>query len=268
MTSSASTRRRQFRALHANGLLLMPNPWDVGSAQLLASLGFKALATSSSGHAAALGRPDYGISLETLLTHVEALSAAVDIPLNVDAERCFADDPAGVADTVDLIAQAGAAGCSIEDFDSRYGVIDPLETAVERVGAAATAARRHGMVLTARAENHIHGIEDLDNTITRLRAYRDAGADVVYAPGLVDRVEIRRVVEAVQVPLNVLALRAGPPISELAALGVRRVSTGAGLARAAYGVLMAAARELRTSGTSTYLDRAITGPELQAAMRR
>lgn len=260
-------RRERFRALHRDRLFVMPNPWDTGSARLLASLGFEALATTSSGHAAALGRPDQSVTREELLAHVESLVASLEVPLNVDAERCFADDPAGVAETVDLIARAGAAGCSIEDYDPRQGSIDLLEVAVERVAAAAEAARKQGLVLTARAENHLYGIDDLDDTITRLCAYRDAGADVLYAPGLVDREEIRRVVERVEAPVNVLAMREGPAISELAALGVRRVSTGGGLARAAYGAMIAAARELQTAGTSRYLDAAISGRELEAALR-
>ena len=166
--------------------------------------------------------------------------------VSVDAERCFADDPAGVAETVRLVAEAGAAGCSIEDYDPRSGSIDPIEVAIERVAAAAEAASKHGMVLTARAENHLYGLDDLDDTITRLRAYRDAGADVLYAPGLVAADEIKRVVDEVGAPINVLAMRRTPPVPALAALGVRRVSTGGGLARAAYGALVAAAR--RASG--------------------
>jgi len=259
-------RRQRFRALHRDGLFLMPNPWDIGSARLLSSLGFKAMATTSSGHAAALGRPDQHVTRDELLAHVEGLVAAVEIPLNVDAERCFADDPAGVAETVELIAGAGAAGCSIEDYDPQRAAIDPIDIAAERVAAAADAARRHGMVLTARAENHLYGIGDLDDTIARLCAYRDAGAEVVYAPGLVDAAAIARVVERVGIPLNVLALRQGPSVAELTAIGVRRVSTGGALARAAYGALVAASRELQSAGTSTYLDAAIPGRELDAAL--
>ncbi|MGI8703426.1 MAG: isocitrate lyase/PEP mutase family protein [Candidatus Limnocylindrales bacterium] len=259
-------RRDRFRALHRDGLFVMPNPWDVGSARVLASLGFKALATTSSGHAAALGRPDQNVTRDELIAHVEALAAAVDLPLNVDAERCFADDPAGVAHTVELIAQAGASGCSIEDYDPQRGSIEPVDVASQRVGAAAEAARKHGVVLTARAENHLYGAGDLEDTILRLAAYRNAGADVVYAPGLVDPQEISRLVDEVQAPVNVLALRHGPSVPELAGLGVRRVSTGGGLARAAYGAMMAAARELQTAGTSTYLDEAIPGAELEAGL--
>ena len=244
----------------------MPNAWDVGSARLLASMGFPAIATTSSGHAAALGRTDQHVTRDELLVHVEALAAAVEIPISVDAERCFADDPAGVAETVRLVAEAGAAGCSIEDYDPRSGSIDPIEVALERVAAAAEAAREHGMVLTARAENHLYDLGDLDDTITRLRAYRDAGADVLYAPGLVTADEIKRVVDEIGAPINVLAMRRTPPVPALAGLGVRRVSTGGGLARAAYGALVAAAQELQDAGTSTYLDAAIAGSDLDAAL--
>ncbi|MBI3747913.1 MAG: isocitrate lyase/phosphoenolpyruvate mutase family protein [Chloroflexi bacterium] len=264
-TRSWTGRRDRFRELHAEGVFVMPNPMDVGAARLLASMGFPALATTSSGHAASLGRSDYRIRRDEMLAHVAVMTASVAVPFNVDSERCFAGDPAGVAETVELIAAAGAAGCSLEDFDPVTGAIDLLETAVERVGAAARAARRHGVVLTARAENHLHGIDDLDDMIARLRAYRDAGADVVYAPGLTDAGQIRRLVEAVAVPVNVLALQSGPSVPELGALGVRRISTGGALARAAYGAIHAAARELLAVGTSTYLEGTITWPDLQAA---
>jgi 2-methylisocitrate lyase-like PEP mutase family enzyme len=263
---SPAEHRRRFRALHEAGLFIMPNAWDVGSARLLASMGFPALATTSSGHAASLGRPDQTVSLDELLDHVDRLVAATNLPVSVDAERCFADEPEGVAQTVERIAATGAAGCSIEDYDPKLAAIDPLAVAVERVAAAATAARRHDLVLTARAENHLYGLGDLDDTITRLVAFRDAGADVLYAPGLLDGAQIRRVVERVAGPLNVLMLRNGPSISELAALGVRRVSTGGGLARAAYGALVAAARELQTAGTATYLDTAVADSDLEAAL--
>ncbi len=173
-----------------------------------------------------------------------------------------------MAETVRLVAEAGAAGCSIEDYDPRSGSIDPIEVAVERVRAAAEAASKHGMVLTARAENHLYDLGDLDDTITRLRAYRDAGADVLYAPGLVTADEIKRVVDEIGAPINVLAMRRTPPVPVLAGLGVRRVSTGGGLARAAYGALVAAARELQDTGTSTYLDAAIAGSDLDAALER
>jgi 2-methylisocitrate lyase-like PEP mutase family enzyme len=259
-------RRERFRALHASGLFVMPNAWDIGSARLLASLGFQAIATTSSGHAASLGKGDMQVTRDELLTHVEALATAVDVPVSVDAERCFADDPAGVARTVELIAAAGAAGCSIEDYDPASDSIDALDVATERVAAAVEAAHRHGMVLTARAENHLHGIDDLDDTVERLRAYRGVGADCVYAPGLVDPADIERVVNAVEAPVNVLAMRRGPSVPELTTLGVRRVSTGGGLARVAYGALLAAARELQGTGTYEYLDRAVAGGDLETAL--
>ena len=263
--TDATAKRDRFRALHERGTFVMPNPWDVGSARLLASMGFPALATTSLGHAASLGKPDQGVTRDELLDHVATLAAAVDLPLNVDAERCFADDPAGVAETVTLIAEAGAAGCSIEDYDPARGAIDAVGVAAERVGAAAEAAHRSGMVLTARAENALYGIDDIDDTVARLRAYRAAGADVVYAPRLTDAGHIRRVVEATDAPVNVLAMRHGPSVPELAQLGVRRVSTGGPLARAAYGALRRAAEELLGPGTSTYQDEAITSADLDRA---
>lgn len=244
----------------------MPNAWDVGSARILASMGFEALATTSLGHAAALGKLDLSVTRDEMLDHVEALASAVDLPLNVDSQRCFADDPAGVAETVAEMAERGAAGCSIEDYDPASGRIDPLEVAVERVAAAAEAAHRHGVVLTARAENHVYELGDLDDTLRRLVAYRNAGADVVYAPRLSDPDDIRRVVAATDAPINVLAMRHAPSVPELAEMGVRRVSTGGALARAAYGALIAAAGELQREGTSTYLDAAMTGADLESAL--
>ncbi len=246
----------------------MPNAWDVGSARLLAWTGFPAIATTSLGHAASLGRLDQSVTLDELLAHVQALSAAVDIPLSVDSERCFADTPEGVAATVEQLAGAGASGCSIEDYDPAHEAIEGVESATERVAAAAEAAHRHGMVLTARAENHLYGIHDLDDTITRLRSYRRAGADVVYAPRLVEAEDMRRIVEGVDAPVNVLAMRSTPPTGVLRDLGVRRVSTGGWLARAAYGAIVAAAHELQSAGTSTYLDDAISGEDLDQAMLR
>ena len=247
-------RRARFRELHAaEGIFVMPNAWDEGSARLLAWSGFDAIATTSAGFAWTLGRNDQNVTLDELVTHVERLSAATDLPLSVDSERLFAPDPAGVAETVRLLAAAGAAGCSIEDYDPATGRIDPIHVAAERVAAAAAAAHAgERMVLTARAENHLHGVDDLDDTIARLVAYETAGADAVYAPGLTDPADIRAVVTAVSVPVNVLALPDTPAVAELGQLGVRRVSTGSLLASAAYGALLAGARELRTQGSSDY----------------
>jgi 2-methylisocitrate lyase-like PEP mutase family enzyme len=245
----------------------MPNAWDVGSARILVSLGFEAVATTSSGQAATLGRMDQHVTFEELLGHVSALVGAVDVPVSVDAERCFAEDADGVAAIVEQIAATGAAGVSIEDYDPRSG-IDPVEVSAKRVEAAARVTRPVGMTLTARAENHLYDVDDLDDTIQRLVAYRDAGADVVYAPGLTDLGQIGQVVEVTGAPVNVLALRGGPPVGDLAAAGVRRVSTGGSLAFAAYGALAEAARELISQGTSTYTGRALSVEDRRAAFDR
>jgi 2-methylisocitrate lyase-like PEP mutase family enzyme len=236
--------RARFRDLHRDGTFVMPNPWDIGSAQMLAGLGFPALATTSSGHAATLGREDQQVTRDELVAHAGALSASVDVPLNVDAERCFADSPAGVAETVGLLAETRAAGLSIEDYDPATRAIDPVDVAAARVTAAAEIARDTGLVLTARAENQLYGAGDLDDTIARLLAYRDAGAEVVYAPGLTSLDDIARLVEAIGVPVNVLARPAAPSIPELASVGVRRISIGGALARVAYVAAREAAREL------------------------
>jgi 2-methylisocitrate lyase-like PEP mutase family enzyme len=234
----------RFRALHERGTFVMPNPWDVGSAVILAELGFLALATTSAGFATSIGKRDQQVTLDELLVHAEQLAGAVDVPLNVDAERCYADDLGGVARTVELLAATGAAGCSIEDYDPATGAIDDRGKAAERVAAAAESARQHGIVLTARAENHLYGVTDLDDTIGRLCAYRDAGAEVLYAPGLIDIVQIAAVVREVGAPINVLRVPDAPNLDELAAAGVRRVSTGGGLARAAYSSMRRIAEEL------------------------
>ncbi|MCU1484845.1 MAG: 3-methyl-2-oxobutanoate hydroxymethyltransferase [Actinomycetia bacterium] len=254
-------RRQRFRELHAAGLFVLPNPWDLGSARLLAAAGFEALATTSLGFAAGQGRVDGTTTLDQLVHHTRAMAGAVEVPLNVDAEHGFTD----VVTTVERVAAAGAAGISIEDWDPDAGAIDPLGVAVERVGLAADVARHHGMVLTARAENHLYGVGDLDDTIARLVAYRDAGAEVVYAPGLRSLDDIAAVVTAVGVPVNVLAMPGGPTTAELASVGVCRVSTGGALARAAYGELLRAAGELRDAGTTGYAERALTKADLDHA---
>ena len=260
--------RARFGELHAREqLFVMPNPWDIGSAKLLESCGFEALATTSAGFAWSLGKLDQQVTRDELVAHVASLAKATSLPLNVDSERCYPDDPGGVAETVALLAEAGVAGCSIEDYDPASNSIDDVEAAAERVAEAAEAAHRLSdpMVLTGRCENHIRGVDDLDDTIARLIAYRDAGADAVYAPGLTDLDQIAAVVEVVGVPVNVLALLNGPTISELATVGVRRVSTGSLLAGAAYGALMAGARELLTDGTSRYAEGRVSSETLRAA---
>jgi 2-methylisocitrate lyase-like PEP mutase family enzyme len=252
---TADERRARFRELHERDeIFVMPNPWDVGSAKLLESLGFEALATTSAGFAWSLGKLDQRVTREELVLHVRALSEATSVPLNVDSERCYPDDPGSVAQTVAMLADAGASGCSIEDYDPAADAIADLHEAAERVREAAEAAHSLGapLVLTARCENHLHGIDDLDDTIARLIAYRDAGADVVYAPFLSDLDQISRLVGEVAVPVNVLALASGPSVRELASVGVRRVSTGGALAGAAYRALVEGASELRDDGTSQY----------------
>jgi 2-methylisocitrate lyase-like PEP mutase family enzyme len=265
---SVADRRARFRALHEGAeLFVMPNPWDAGSARLLAGRGFQALATTSAGFAWSLGRLDGRVSRDELVAHVAALAAATSLPLNVDSERCFPGEPGGVSGTVALLADAGAAGLSIEDYDPALDRIDPLELAAEQVAVAAAAAHAlpEPLVLTARAENHLHGRDDLDDTIARLVAYRAAGADAVYAPGLTGLQQIAAVVEAVQCPVNVLALTGTPRIAELASVGVRRVSTGSLLASAAYGALLAGAGELLDEGTSRYAERGVARDTLRAA---
>jgi 2-methylisocitrate lyase-like PEP mutase family enzyme len=250
----------QFARLHQRGRpLLLPNAWDAGSAKLLVWLGFEAIATTSSGHAATLGRLDGSVSREEALAHAAAIVSASDVPVSADLENCFADDPPGVAETVSLAIEAGLAGCSIEDFsgDAERPIYD-LASARERVAAAAEAARGR-LVLTARAENYFHGREDLDDTIARLKAYEEVGADVLYAPGLSDPRDIKRVVEALRRPVNVLARPNGPSVPELAELGVARVSFGGALAFGAYASLIEATTELRERGTYSFLERSAAG---------
>jgi 2-methylisocitrate lyase-like PEP mutase family enzyme len=246
----------------------MPNPWDAGSARLFEAAGFEALATTSAGFAWTLGKRDQEVTRDELVRHVAALASATSVPLNVDSERCFPDEPGGVAETVRLLADAGASGVSVEDYDPSAGRIEDVSLAAERVAAVAEAARglASPIVVTGRAENHLHGVDDLDDTIARLVAYRDAGADVVYAPGLTDLDRIRRVVEEVRVPVNVLALPSGPRVPELEAVGVRRISTGGALARAAYGAALAGADELRTAGTARYAADAPSTASIQDAL--
>lgn len=255
--STPADLRQAFRSMHHDGTFVIPNPFDIGSARLLQHLGFGALATTSAGFAATLGRMDQRISRIELVDHVANLCRAVSLPVNVDAERCFAEHVPGIAETVGLLAEAGAAGLSIEDWNPDTGALDTLDVAAERVAATVAAAARTEMVVTGRAENHLHGVQDLDDTIARLRAYASAGADVVYAPGLTDLDQIARLVQEVSVPVNVLVLRGGPTVSELASVGVRRVSTGGALAWAAYAGMYTAAAELHVNGTTGFLNSAL-----------
>jgi 2-methylisocitrate lyase-like PEP mutase family enzyme len=251
-----------FFDLHRPGdPLLMPNPWDAGSARVLAALGFRALATTSSGFAATLGRPDTSVSREEALMHAAAVVDAVDVPVSGDLENGFAHDPGGVAKTVRKAGAVGLAGCSIEDATGKDDEpIYPIGLATERVAAAVEAAR-HGFVVTARAENFLHGRPDLAETIARLQRYQEAGAHVLYAPGLTTAEQIRAVVASVDRPVNVLALPDAPPVAELAALGVARISVGGAFAFAALGALVEAGREFREQGTYGFWQGAMRGRE-------
>lgn len=265
--SEQADRAERFLALHdGEEPLLLPNPWDPGSAKLLASLGFQALATTSGGSAATLGRLDGSMSVEEAITSATAIVEATELPVSADLENGFAVDPEGVAETIRLALDAGLAGASIEDYSRREDApIYEIGLAAERVAAAAEVA--HGgpsrLVLTARAENHLYGVTDLADTIARLQAYQEAGADVLYAPGLVRLEDIRLLVSSVDLPVNVLGRPGAPSVSELAAVGVRRISVGGAFAYAALGAAVEAARELIDEGTYGYFERAGVG--LQAA---
>jgi 2-methylisocitrate lyase-like PEP mutase family enzyme len=254
---------RLLLALHRPGSpLLLPNPWDPGSAKLLESLGFEALATTSSGFAATLGRQDGAVSRDEAVAHAASIVEATKLPVSADLENGFADSPEGVAETVTLALSAGLAGCSVEDYSGReQDQIYELPRAKERIEAAAEVAHggRVHLVLTARAENHIHGRTDLGDTIARLQAYQEAGADVLFAPGVTSSEDIRQVLSSVDLPVNVLALAKAPSVSELAGLGVSRISVGGAFAFNALGALIESARELREHGTYTYLERAAIG---------
>ena len=248
MTKTQAQRGTEFRALHEGEPFVIPNPWDVGSAKVLAGLGFAALATTSSGFAYALGRHDGGPSLDQVIEHTAALAEATELPLAVDLENGHGPEPEDAATAITRAAEAGAVGGSIEDFDPELGLYE-LERATERVAAAAEAARSLGFefTFTARAENHIRGNPDLDDTIARLQAYERAGADVLYAPGLRTVEEIRAVSEATSRPLNVLA-RPKLSMAEIADAGGTRVSLGGSLTFVAVAAMTAAAERIRDHG--------------------
>ncbi len=241
----------RFLDLHRPGdPLLCPNPWDVGSARVLGSLGFEALATTSSGFAATLGRLDGDASAEENLASAAAIAAAVSVPVTADLEDGYAPTPEGVADIVRRAIDAGLAGCSIEDWDGDR--VYAIDEATARIEAAAAAAGDE-IVLTARADNYFHGVKDLDDTIARLQAFETAGAHVLYAPALESIEDIRAVIEAVSRPVNVLMRPNGPTVSELAGAGVARITVGGSFAFAALGALAEAATELRENGTTGYV---------------
>ena len=269
---SPSNQGQVFRQLHESGCFVIPNPWDVGSARLLVQLGFKALATTSSGFAWSHGRPDNGVSLDHTLAHLRLIAGSVDQPVNADFEGGFAVDPAAVDHNVMLATATGVAGLSIED--STGDAANPLfefGLSVERIRAARAAIDRSGtgVLLTGRSEGFIVGRPDLSETIRRLSAYAEAGAECLYAPGLRSKDEIAAVVNAVAPrPVNILVGNDFITVPELAALGVRRISVGGALARAAWSGFLDAAREIAQQGTFRGLARAVPFAEINKAFER
>ncbi len=258
--------RLDFLSLYA---FIIPNPWDIGTARLLARLGFEALATTSAGYAFSVGQRDNTIGRERMMTHGRDIVSATDLPVSADLENGFGDDPDTVAETVRQAAAAGLAGCSIEDDTQRAGDrIYPLELAVERVRAAVSAARAlpFTFTLTARAENYLAGRPDIKDTIRRLQAYQEAGADVLYAPGLATRDDIAAVCSSVDRPVNVVMGLRGVQLSlaQLSELGVKRVSVGSALTRAALGAFLRAAQEMRDHGTFTFAEQAVGFQDVSA----
>ena len=264
MTASVQHKRAAFADLHREGCFVIPNPWDVGSALALQSLGFKALASTSSGMAWAMGHADGEVKRGAVLSHLHALAAAVDIPVNADFEGGFADEPEGVADSVYLCVETGVAGLSIEDAtgDPEQPLYD-FTLAVERVAAARAAIGSSGVLLTARTEGFIRNRPEMDETIRRLTAFAEAGADCLYAPGLRTETDIATVIRAVAPkPVNILA--PGLPVATLADLGARRISVGGALARTAWGEFLRSAKEIADKGTFTAFERAAKGGDLNA----
>jgi 2-methylisocitrate lyase-like PEP mutase family enzyme len=273
MSIAHTDKARNFRALHVGPRpFIIPNPWYAGSARILAGLGFQALATTSAGFAFSLGRRDGMVTRDELLAHCRAIADATDLPVAADLENCFGDDPKTVAETIRLAAATGIVGGSVEDAsgDDSRPIYDHA-LAVERVAAAVEAARAlpFSFTLTARAENFLHGRRDLDDTMRRLQAFAEAGADVLFAPGLPSLEAIRTVCAAVAPqPVNVLAGIKGLAFSvaELEAAGVRRISLGGSLARTALGALLGAAREMKEQGTFTFVEHAAPTAEVSGFM--
>jgi 2-methylisocitrate lyase-like PEP mutase family enzyme len=265
--SIQADKAHRFLALHRPGEpLLLANAWDAGSAKILTSLGYRAIATTSSGFAATLGREDGEVTRDEALAHAAAIVGATDLPVSGDFEDCFAAEPSGVAQTVRLAIAAGLAGCSVEDFTrDDSDPVYPIKQAAERVAAAVEAAKAGPLVITARAENYLYGRSDLADTIARLQAYQEAGADVLFAPGVTSLEDIRQVLREVDRPLNVLAMSGVPGVAELAQAGVSRISVGGAFAYAAYGELVGAATELRDQGSYGY--RTVSAVGRDAATR-
>ncbi len=264
---SLADKRREFRRLHEAGCLVMPNPWDVGTTRMLQGLGFKALATTSAGAAFALGYADGEVPFETMLQHLREIAKAADVPVSADFGNGFAHEPKAVGANVRAAIETGISGVSVEDSTGdKQRPLYELALAVERVKAARAAVDQSGtgVVLTARAENFLVGKPDLDNAIIRIKAYAAAGADCLYVPGISTREQIEAVVKAVAPkPVNVLMASKGPfTVQDLAALGVRRISTGSGLARVAWGAFMRAAGQLAEGGLFEGFKNQAASPEL------
>jgi 2-methylisocitrate lyase-like PEP mutase family enzyme len=261
---------RIFRELHArDGAFIIPNPWDVGSARLLARTGFEALATTSIGYAFSIGRRDHGVTRAEMIAHVTELSAATDLPVSADLENGFGDDPETVAETIRMAAGAGLAGCSIEDSSNGSGEpIYEFEHAVDRIRAAVEVVRSlpFTFTLTARAENYLNGRADLADTIRRLQAFQEAGADVLYAPGVTTMQELETLIKSVDRPVNVLAGMQGVHFNmdELSRIGAKRVSVGGALTRVALGAFLRAAREMKAHGTFMFVDEPVTSGEISS----
>jgi 2-methylisocitrate lyase-like PEP mutase family enzyme len=255
MQTSQDQKAAEFRALHAGDPFLIPNPWDAGSAKVMAGLGFEALATTSSGFAFTLGRPDGSVTLDEVAEHTRVLAEATPLPLSVDLENGYGPRPEDAAKAITRAAEAGAVGGSIEDFDREDGIYE-LDHAVERVAAAVEAARQvdFQFIFTARSENQLHGSRDLDETIARLRAYESAGADVVFAPGLRNGEEVRAVCEAMTKPVNVLG-HSGLTLSEIVEAGAQRISVGGGFAFTAVAAMVDAAEAMRDGGDFSLIRR-------------
>jgi 2-methylisocitrate lyase-like PEP mutase family enzyme len=268
MATTQIDKAQAFRTLHEHGTFIIPNPWDIGTARLLARLDFAALATTSAGHAFSLGRRDNTVDRSEAMLHIASIASAVELPVSADLENGFGDDPDTVAETIRLTAAAGAVGGSIEDSTAGPNAQYPLAHAVARIRAAVAAARSlpFPFTLTARAENYLVGRPDLADTIARLQAYQDAGADVLYAPGLPTANDIATVVKSVDRPVNVVAGLVGSRLSvaELAQLGVRRISLGSTLARVALGAFLRAAEEMRDRGTFSFADEAVSYRDITA----
>jgi 2-methylisocitrate lyase-like PEP mutase family enzyme len=271
--STQTEKGQAFRALHQRDhAFIIPNPWDIGTARMLAHLGFEALASTSSGYASSIGLLDGAVGREAMIAHISALASATDLPVSADLENGYADEPERVAETIRLAAAGGVVGGSIEDATGRKEhPIYELTLAAERVRAAAESARALGFTftLTARAENYINGRPDLRDTIQRLQAFQEAGADVLYAPGLTNKDDIATVVRSVDRPVNVLMGLPGFSLSlaALSAIGVRRVSVGSALSRAALGAFLHAAREMQQNGTFGFAEHAASSPEISGMLR-